>query len=70
MAMPMRFTKTFTDWDRIPVLLELEDSCCLLRRADATVVNYIKKGYIKGNKIGNRWMVDRDSVREYFQKSM
>lgn len=70
MAMPMRFTKTFTDWDRMPVLLDLEDACCLLRRADVTVVNYIKRGYIKGNKIGNRWMIDRDSVREYFQKSM
>lgn len=70
MAMPMRFSKTFTDWEKMPVLLSLEDACCLLRRADVTVVNYIKKGYIKGNKIGSGWMIDRDSVREYFQKQM
>lgn len=69
MAMPMRFTKTYTDWDRIPVLLEITDVCCLLRCADVTVVKYIKQGKIKGNKLGNRWLIDRDSVREYFQNS-
>ncbi len=70
MAMPMKFTKIFTDWDKMPVLLGLEDACCLLRCSDTTVVKYIKQGTIKGNKFGSRWMIDRDSVREYFQKKM
>lgn len=70
MAMPMKFTKTFTDWDRLPVLLDLETVCCLLRCADTTAVKYIKNGAIKGNKFGNKWLVDRDSVRDYFQRKL
>ncbi len=68
MAMPMRFTRTYTDWERIPVLMELTDVCCLLRCSDVTAIKYIRQGKIKGNKFGNKWLVDRDSVREYFQK--
>lgn len=70
MAMPMKFTMTFTDWDRMPVLLQMEQVCCLLKCADVTVVKHINLGHFKGNKLGKRWMIDRDSVREYFQKSM
>lgn len=69
MAMPMKFTMTFTDWDRIPVLLDMKQTCCILKCSDVTVVKHIKDGHFKGNKLGRGWLVDRDSLREYFQKS-
>lgn len=70
MAMPMKFTMTFTDWDKLPVLLQMEEVCCLLKCSDVTVVKHINLGHFNGNRLGRRWLIDRDSVREYFQKSM
>lgn len=69
MAMPMRFTKTFMDWDRMPVLLDMEQTCCVLMCSDVTVVKHIQMGHFKGNKLGNKWRIDRDSLREFFQKT-
>lgn len=69
MAMPPKFTKTFTNWDSLPLLLDLEDACDLLRCSDVTVKKFVKQGKIKGNKLGNLWRFDRDSIRDYFQNT-
>lgn len=64
--MPMRFTREVTDWERLPVLLSMEEACRVLRCADSTVVKHIKQGHFKGNRLGRDWRIDRDSVKEYF----
>lgn len=67
--MALRFTREITDWDRLPVLMDMQTTCQLLKCADVTVVKQIKDGHFKANKLGRAWLVDRDSVREYFQKT-
>ena len=64
--MAMRFTREVTDWDRLPVLLSMDEACRVLRCADTTVVKHIKQGHFKGNRLGRGWRIDRDSVKEYF----
>ena len=60
------FMKTITSWDKLPVLLDVETVCCLLRCSEVTVVRHIKAEHFRGNKLGSVWRIDRDSVREYF----
>lgn len=66
MAMPMKFSRTITDWDQLPVLMDMATTCQLLQCADVTVKKLIQNGHIRGNQIGKKWRIDRESVKEYF----
>lgn len=63
----MKRTSTFYNWDKIPVLMSIEQACALLDLSDKTVVKYVRQGLIKGNKLGGKWRVNRDSVGNYFE---
>lgn len=62
----MRLTRTqFTDWNRLPVVIDVDTVSVLLNVHPVTVQKHLKAGTIKGNKLGKAWCIDRDSVRDF-----
>lgn len=62
----MRFTREVTDWEHLPVLLNMQEACRVLRCSDTTVAKHINQGHFKGKRLGRDWRIDRDSVKDYF----
>lgn len=63
------FTRAIRDWDDLPVLVDIHTLCCLLNCCDQTLERHIKAGHFKANKFGRKWLVERDSVRAYFDRT-
>ncbi len=59
------YTKMYMNWAEVPQVLNVKEVCQLLRISDVTAGLMLKKGVIKGNKIGREWRIDKDSLREY-----
>ena len=62
------YTRKIKEWDELPVLVDIATLCCLLHCSDQTLMRHIKAGDFKANKLGRKWLVERDSVREFFDK--
>lgn len=61
------FTK-FRSWDNLPVLIDINTLCALLQCSEVTARRYMEKGLFRGNKLDGKWMISRDSVRDFFEK--
>ena len=59
--MPITFTNL--------VLYNLQELSKKLDVHIVTLKSYIKKGRIKAQKVGGKWYVSEDSLREFFMKS-
>lgn len=64
---PPQFSKTFTDWSKVPVVLSMSDVCCILRVTDDTVRKMLLRGELKGRKSGGSWFIDKDNLKEFLQ---
>lgn len=58
------WTKTYTDWDQVPLLMTVQEVCILIRRSDETVRQMIKDGTLKGITEGHRFLVTKQSVMD------
>lgn len=56
------WTRTFINWDQIPVLMTVQEACILLRMSDQTVRNWIKNGTLRGITVGASIRVEKQSV--------
>lgn len=65
-APPPKFTKIYMNWEQLPLIMTLEEACCLIRASDVTVRKYITEGKIRGVKCGNGWRIERDSIKKLF----
>lgn len=55
---------------RTPVLISLAKAKQMIQVKDRrTVIRLIKRGQVKGGKIGGQWKVNRDSLREYVRNA-
>lgn len=61
----MKFIGRPTDWDRLPLVLDVTTVCMLLGCCDATVRKKIKDGTFKAGKLGKDWCIDRNSVKTF-----
>jgi hypothetical protein len=48
--------------------LNTSETARKIKCTNATVVNYIKRGYLQGHKPYSRWLVDYDSIKRYLQR--
>ncbi len=46
---------------------QVKDLMDLLHVTRLTIYNDIKKGRLKGNKIGNKWIFTEEAVRNYIE---
>ncbi len=51
------------NWDSLPVILDLRTVSLIFNVADITVRRWISKNKIKGKKIGNKWLFEKDYIR-------
>lgn len=59
------YSKIVTDWDALPVALDVKTVSDILHVTGATVGNLIKRGKISAGNTGKAWAIDRDSVKAF-----
>ena len=64
--MAAHYTKTYVNWEQIPVILNVAQICILLQISDRTARNLLQNQKIKGKNIGGKWLVTKDSLLDYF----
>ena len=43
-------------------ILLSSEAAAMLRCTDDTIVDYLQRGWIRGRRVGKRWLIDRDSI--------
>ncbi len=54
-----------TNWEQLPVVLDLHTVALVLGVTDVTVKHWIYDGTIKAKKIGKLWRFDKEYIRSY-----
>lgn len=52
-----------SNWDKLPVALDIHTVALIFDVTDATVKNWIYTKEIKGAKIGRKWFFDKDYIK-------
>lgn len=63
--MNMNMSKNFTNWEQLPLILDVPQVACLLRLHPNTVTKLCRKGELKGRKIGKEWRINKSSVIDF-----
>ena len=61
--------RKFVVWDRLPAILETEDVCEILGIHYNTLSRYRKDGTLPMTKAGRRYVIDRDQLRAFIERS-
>ena len=54
--------KTYCDWDRVPVLMDVGMVCILLGLNEQTVQKMLRTGQLPGVKFGHAWRIAKADV--------
>jgi len=58
----------YVNWTKVPVLLRLDELANLVDGDEDTLRRLARDGAIPGaNRVGNRWLFERDTLRRYFE---
>lgn len=52
----------YTEYDKVPVLMTVQQAAILLQMSDRTVLNLIYSGEIEAIKVGNEWRIPKDKL--------
>lgn len=52
----------YTEYEKVPVLMTIQQAAILLQMSDRTVLNLIANGEIEAIKIGNQWRIPKDKL--------
>lgn len=52
------------DWNRLPVALDVHTLALIFDCTDDCVKKWLQSGRLQGVKIGRKWIVDRDYLRQ------
>jgi excisionase family DNA binding protein len=63
--MPDKIDTTYTDWDSVPLLLTVRQTCQLLTVSRETFYRLIRSGELASRKIGRRRVVTKSALREF-----
>lgn len=55
--------KTINNWDKLPVVLDLQTVALIFNVTEPTVKSWIYKGKLKGSKIGHKWIFDKEYIK-------
>jgi len=56
-------TKTISNWDKLPVALDIETVALIFNVTQTTVKNWLYNGTIQGRKIGRKWIFDKQYIK-------
>ena len=56
-------TKTISNWDKLPVALDIETVALIFDVTQTTVKNWLYNGTIQGRKIGRKWIFDKQYIK-------
>lgn len=57
-----------TNWEKLPVNLDLQTVALIFNVTQDTVKQWLYKGYIKGVKIGRKWIFSKDYIKSLTNK--
>lgn len=60
----MANVKQVYNWERLPVSMDVHTTALVMGVTDETIKNWLRAGRLKGSKIGRKWIIDRDYLRE------
>lgn len=60
-----KWTKTYTSWDEVRLVLDSEEVAAILGYSLSTVKQMLRDGRIKGANSGNGWRVNKDELIRY-----
>lgn len=55
--------QVINNWDKLPVILDLQTVALIFNVTEVTVKHWIYKGTLKGLKIGNKWIFDKEYIK-------
>lgn len=56
-------SQTISNWDKLPVVLDLHTVSLIFDVTEVTIKNWLYKGTLKGTKIGNKWLFDKEYIK-------
>jgi predicted site-specific integrase-resolvase len=56
-------TKTISNWDKLPVALDIETVALIFDVTQTTVKNWLYNGTIQGRKMGRKWIFDKQYIK-------
>lgn len=59
----MQKTSIINNWDKLPVILDLQTVALIFNVTESTVKSWIYKGQLKGSKIGHKWIFDKEYIK-------
>lgn len=59
--------KQIYNWDQLPLVLDLQTTAFILGVTETTVKNWLYAGKLTGSKVGRKWLIDRDYIRDIVQ---
>ncbi len=62
-----RMSRRYYGWDQLPVMLNTQEVCCVLRVTEQTVRSMIRDGRLNAIKVGRGWRVERDALKRYVE---
>ena len=62
-----KWTKTYTNWDEVPVVLDVDGAAIVLHYNEDTVRRLLQSGKLKGTKAGKSWRVDKENIRIFLR---
>lgn len=59
----MQKTNIINNWDKLPVVLDLQTVALIFNVTEVTVKQWIYKGQLKGSQIGRKWIFDKEYIK-------
>lgn len=56
-----------SNWQELPVALDLHTVALIFDVTDVTVKHWIYDGKIKGVKAGNKWLFDKEYIKNFIK---
>ena len=65
----MKTRKIITDWNSVPVIMDLAFASMLLGRTPESLKQLAQKGMLPAFKLGAEWRIDKDDLKKYIEES-
>lgn len=52
----------YTEYEKVPVLMTIQQAAVLLQMSDRTVLNLINSNKIEAIRVGNQWRIPKDKL--------
>lgn len=59
----MQKTSIVNNWEKLPVILDLQTVALIFNVTETTVKTWIYKGQLTGSKIGHKWIFDKEYIK-------